>query len=546
MSDTSASLRHYFFGLFRGHYPLLAAGLTLTVIQPFLLLPMAWLVRRIFDDVVPTGDLKTMLYWSGGLILLQVLHVIVKLTAKFQMIRLTRGSNIRMIQDIMEKMYSLPRSYYTDTDMGYLHTLLCHNLNMMNKFTEELLVQVLPAACVALIVSAGLMKLNITLFCFIAASTLILWTAGQMSIRDYRKSLSAFYKSFHNITRSLLFILQHIELTRLQTAEAEESARHLTTVAEFGQIIQTVSWKRSRHSGQQEVLLVVLVTLILCPGFLAVNSGTMTIGELMMFYAGVFLLKPCVSIISSCLPSIMEGYDALESLHRFQNTPGDISYTGTRMIICSGKFTFDNVTFQYRDDIPVLQHMSFTIHPCTITAVTGPNGMGKSTLVYLLMGIYRPRAGRLLADDIPYNEIDIFDLRKQIAVVMQDPMLFPGTIRENILYGMQDTPIEQVITAAQMSGAHEFVSTLPQHYDTFIGEKGIKISGGQRQKIALARALVRKARLLILDEPSNHLDAQAVAQLWTNLAQWKSKQTIVVITHDRTVLNIADQVIRLE
>src|SRR5262249_7002345 len=147
------------------------------------------------------------------------------------------------------------------------------------------------------------------------------------------------------------------------------------------------------------------------------------------------------------------------------------------------------------------------VQPRTSVAIVGLNGAGKTTMGLLVTGFYRPVSGRLLADGIPYEQLDVASLRRQMGIVFQHSLIFPDTITANITYGYPDATPEQIERAAQLAGVHQFVANLPDGYQTYVGDDGLLLSGGQRQRIAIARALLHQPRLLVLDEPTQHLDA---------------------------------------
>jgi ABC-type bacteriocin/lantibiotic exporter with double-glycine peptidase domain len=186
------------------------------------------------------------------------------------------------------------------------------------------------------------------------------------------------------------------------------------------------------------------------------------------------------------------------------------------------------------------------INPNTMVAIVGPNGAGKSTIAHLIMGFYSPQSGQLYADDHPYHILDMIHLRQSIGITKQDPFIFPGTIRDNIIYGRPDASFQEVIKASERATAHEFIQEFPQGYDTFTGENGMLLSGGQRQRIAIARALLRKPKLLILDEPTNNLDEAASLQLMKNLKKLNDVMTILIITNDMNILPEAQYIYSLQ
>ena len=192
-------------------------------------------------------------------------------------------------------------------------------------------------------------------------------------------------------------------------------------------------------------------------------------------------------------------------------------------------------------------NVSLVIPRGSFVALVGANGSGKSSIVHLIGGHYRPQSGSVLANGIPYEELSMRGLRSRIAIVPQDPFLFAGTVRDNILYGREastdDPELEDIL---EWSGAAAFVRELPGGLDTEIGDHGVRLSGGQRQSLVIARALLRRPDLLILDEPTNHLDAAAIQRLANRLSDLPFRPAVLVISHETHVLHHADQAYRLE
>jgi ABC-type bacteriocin/lantibiotic exporter with double-glycine peptidase domain len=205
---------------------------------------------------------------------------------------------------------------------------------------------------------------------------------------------------------------------------------------------------------------------------------------------------------------------------------------------------FEDVTFGYGTGA-VVENVDLALQPGRTVAIVGPNGAGKSTLAYLAVGLYRPWSGRVLADEVPLEELDLVHLRGQIGVVMQDPFLFPGTVWENITYGSREPTIEAVQAATHAATADEVIESLEAGYDTLVGEKGVRLSGGQRQRLALARALLHRPALLILDEPTNHLDQAAITRFMVRLRALPEAPAILIISHHAEIVTQADVVYRL-
>ncbi|CAL2048101.1 unnamed protein product [Caenorhabditis brenneri] len=209
------------------------------------------------------------------------------------------------------------------------------------------------------------------------------------------------------------------------------------------------------------------------------------------------------------------------------------------------KFVFENVEFAYptRKDAKVLQGINLTIESRKTTALVGPSGNGKSTIVSLIQRFYAPQSGRILLDGMPIENINHQHYHSHIALVSQEPTLFSGTIRENIMYGMDNATEEEMVKAAEMANVDKFVSNLEEGFDTKCGANGVQMSGGQKQRIAIARALIRNPRVLILDEATSALDAETEYLVQKELNEWKKERTLLIIAHRLSTIKNADNIV---
>jgi subfamily B ATP-binding cassette protein HlyB/CyaB len=224
--------------------------------------------------------------------------------------------------------------------------------------------------------------------------------------------------------------------------------------------------------------------------------------------------------------------DILNTRTELSGGAGQGARSGTALPPLKGRIEFDDVVFRYRPDGPeVLRGISLDIRPGEVIGIVGRSGSGKSTLAKLAQRLYLPERGRVLADGIDLALADSSSLRRQIGVVLQENMLFNRTIRDNIALADPGLPIEAVMAAAKLAGAHEFILELPEAYDTVVGEHGATLSGGQRQRIAIARALIGNPRILIFDEATSALDYESERIIQNNMKAICQGRTVIVIAH---------------
>ena len=292
----------------------------------------------------------------------------------------------------------------------------------------------------------------------------------------------------------------------------------------------------------------VLNLVLLWMGAKLVLSGELTVGQLIAFN----MLSARVNAPILRLATLWQEFQQMRvSLRRLGDildapaeAPPNASLSLSRLV---GDVDFQDVSFKYRSDgRDILRNLSLKVQAGELVGIVGSSGSGKSTLAKLLLRLYVPSRGRVLLDGADLGGINPILIRRQVAVVTQDVVLFSRTVRENIAMGLVDVPFDQVVSAAKMAGADEFIRKLPQGYDTVLGERGSNLSGGQRQRIAIARALVMQPRILILDEATSMLDADTEMQFWKHIRAIAEQRTVIAITHRLSTVLDMDRIIVME
>jgi ABC-type multidrug transport system fused ATPase/permease subunit len=326
--------------------------------------------------------------------------------------------------------------------------------------------------------------------------------------------------------------LAHLEAASLATVEAALRARKI----------------KSLLSPTVGIVVAICTAIVLWKGTSLIIAGAMTAGALTVYLAYLKMFFKPVKDLASMTSTIAQTAVALERIQNIlsadeviQERPGAIDPGRVR-----GAIRFDRVTFGYDRDEQVLHEVSFDIEPGQVVGIVGSTGSGKSTLLSLLPRFYDPTLGRILIDGVDIADHKVAALRAQIGFVLQDSVLFPGTIRENIAYGRPDAAEQDIIAAARIANADEFIARMPRGYDSLVGEHGNTLSGGQRQRIAIARTVLRNSPILVLDEPTAALDPQSELLVIEALQRLMRGRTVIMIAHRLNTLIGADQIIVLK
>ncbi len=293
----------------------------------------------------------------------------------------------------------------------------------------------------------------------------------------------------------------------------------------------------------------VMVVLILWIGARLVMEGQLTVGQLIAFNMLAARVSGPVLRLVQLWQDFQQADISIRRLADILNTPSEqgVRLAGTRLPRIEGRVTFEHVNFRFRPDGPeVLTGLNLELGPGQLIGVVGRSGSGKSTLTKLIQRLYTPESGRVLVDGADIGLLDAAWLRRQIGVVLQDNVLFNRSVRENIALADPGLPMDRVIRAARLAGAHDFIVKLPEGYDTVVGEQGATLSGGQRQRIAIARALITNPRILILDEATSALDYESEEILERNMSAIRRGRTVIIIAHRLSTVRKADRIVVME
>lgn len=535
----------YFYRLFSGQYGKLAATLLGSAAQALLIVPAVFLVRYAFDVTIPGKDIRQLILIGILIFTIRFVNSAATVWLRNIHINIINKAIFRVRDDLLTRLYRFSRSFHTREDQKIIHARIVQDTERLGNLGNAIVSRIAPALIISLALAMVLIFLNWFLFLITVLLVPLIFLANRFIGKSVRKRVFVFQRAFESFSKGIFFVLRYMDLTTIQSAQNEEIERQRKILEELRDKTGKMAIIYTINSQVQEIISNFIGIIIIIIGGAAVATQRMTLGEFISFYMAAVFLNKYVNSITTSIPDIIAGNESLDTLYRLVSTEESAPYQGTEQFSHTGLITLDDVSFRY-DEKTLLKHISLNIIPSSRIAIIGPNSAGKTTIINLILGFYKPENGILYAEGIPYYKLDMSNLRKSFGVVMQHPLMFSGSIRENILYGIDESFHSNLYKSCEISLADEFIKKLPNGYETQIGEDGVLISGGECQRIAIARALVRQPKLLILDEPTNHLDNQVVKEIMDNLKNLENSPAVLLISHDMSVVHFAKTIFKLQ
>ena len=362
-----------------------------------------------------------------------------------------------------------------------------------------------------------------------------------------RKASGELQEHMEVVTSLLAEILQGVRMVKAYQLEAAEKTRSATAFDGLYNRLVHLLAGRARIDPILEVLGGFAVAGVIGVAAWQVANGQLQVGDVAGFITALLMLVQPVRAIGTLNAVTQEGLAATSRVFALLDQKVRITDPVSPKTLdnIKGKLAFENISFAYQD-AAILTEIAFTVTPGQTVALVGPSGSGKSTIINLLPRFYDPTSGQITIDGTPISQVSLSDLRRHIALVSQEAVLFDDTVAANIRFGRKDATDDDVIAAAKAAAADEFIQSLPQGYDTFVGATGNKLSGGQRQRIAIARAMLKDAPVLLLDEATSALDAQSEQLVQEALDRLSAGRTTLVVAHRLATIQKADKILVLD
>ncbi len=523
-----------------------ALGLFLTILAAALALVQPWITRLLIDKVLIDGNTellaKICFVYLGAILLVSIVGMAMSVLFSWA----GQSAAIDLKMTLYKKLNSLSMAFSGRKRVGELMAGFTSDIPVMQSLYSSTLSSTVSEVIRFFVVLAVMISINPKLTLLAVPSiplfAVIIALAGTM----LKKASAEVQEKRAFFTATLQEQLTGLRTSAAFNLEQKESKKFRNSMVDLmhSSIRLTV---KGFVMNAGSLLASATLVLVIWLGGNEVIHGKMEVGVLIAFISYFGMLFGPVGSIAGVAGQVLKAMGAAERVFAVIDTepsvvenPNSIELTDVK-----GKIEFRNVYFSYTEKTPVLKDFSTVILPGETVALSGESGAGKTTIVSLLLRFFDPNSGDVLIDDKPVNTFSLESLRSNIGIVFQDPFLYHCSVAENILLARPDATMQEVVSAAEAANAHEFISTLPEGYDTLVGERGSSLSGGQIQRLALARVFLKNPPIVVLDEATSALDSRSESKVQAAISLLLKNRTCIVIAHRQSTVEAADRIITI-
>ena len=548
MSKNKVSFRWAFKEFIWPRRKIVSLGLFLILVRSLSGLVLPYASKTLIDEIIPSKDTYALTY----LLIVVCAALLFQSVSSFSLTRLLSVEAQHLISilrtKVQQKLLRLPISFFDNNKSGALVSRVMTDVEGVRNLVGTGLVQLIGGSITAIISLVILIKINGQMTLFVLFPVLLFAGIALKAFKYIRPIFRTRGKINAEVTGRLTETLNGIRVIKGFNAENQEKAVFEKGVDELYQNVKKSLTATAFMTSSSTFLLGLASAGIMGMGGYFIMNNTMTYGEFVSFtlFLG-FMIAPIVQMsnIGSQLTEAFAGLDRTQELMGLQEE-NDPEIRTINLDQVEGNVSFKNISFSYDDKTEVLHDISFEAPKGSVTALVGSSGSGKSTIVGLATAFLNPNSGQVLIDGVDLSKVNLKSFRSQLGVVLQDDFLYEGNIRENILFPRPNATEDELLLAVEGAYVNEFTDRFDDGLDTLIGERGVKLSGGQRQRISIARALLARPKIVILDEATYNLDTQSEAFIQKSLNVLIQNRTTFVIAHRLSTIQKADQILVIE
>jgi len=505
------------------------------------------LLKRIFDALAARASIAALVALACALLGLLSARTVLEAQLNSSTWRTRLRLDYRLREALLGKLGTLPMSYHQKESVGGTVNRVNRGIDGYVTAFSEIAFKLTPALAYLLLAAVALFRLEWRLALIVLAFTPIpaaigVWAAHEQTERE-RKLLRRWTTLYSRLNETL----DSIRIVKSFAMEEVERRRFLSGQREGNAIVERGARRDARTSAMRGFAGILARVTVIIAGSVMISHDQITIGTLVAVLGFVGGLLGPVQGLTDAYLTMRRGTVALETIYDILDAPDTVADVAkpVKLAGARGEVLFEGVSYAYDNGASVLHDVTLHVTPGETVAIVGPSGGGKTTLLLLLQRLYPLESGRITVDGVDIRDISARTLRQNISAVYQDVGLFNDTIRDNIAYGRPTASDSEIENAARVAFAHDFITELPEGYDTVVGEHGSRLSGGQKQRIGIARALLKDAPILILDEATAALDGQSEALVQQALGNAVQGRTTFIIAHRLATVVNADRIVIL-
>ena len=535
------NIRRYF-GLYKDQKRDVFLGVISSVVHALVFLPVPLIFRYYIDKLIPASDIKGLLFYGILVCVLVAAYVLLGLYSSKKILVVTKKVIFHLRSRVCMKLQHMCLGFYDNVSTGKLHARAMIDTENIDVASNFILRNLIVSVVVSITGLTIMLYMNYKLAIVILLFFLLLIIGLKQVVKKLRVKQIHLRQETEKLSSRIGEILNSILLIKTFSTEDREKEKTDQRIAEYlrkgiAASLNAMGLGLIVNSSQTIGTLIIFVV-----GGIFVMKGTLTIGGLIAFTSMMGFLFGPISQIFNSVELIGKGEVSLDAVYELLDFEGEErSREGVEIEGIKGKIEFKNVKFSYGKRL-TLKNINVVIKPGEKVALVGESGAGKTSFIRLILGFYRPQTGEILVDGNNINKLNLHSFRKRIGVVSQENILLKGSIADNIRYGKETATIEEIQKAAKDAYAHDFIAKTRNGYETEIGEKGVKLSMGQKQRIAIARMILKSPEVLILDEATSALDSESEVKVQKGLEHLLKNSTAIIIAHRLSTVQNVDKI----